>query len=164
MARSKRFLWLVVATAMMAPGRARGKARSYASAGPPVPPQKQARRRSERVLQSLPAKRSPCGRHSVEVRAGSVFVDGRRVHPADGAVYLLAPPTFRRDGGAVAWLERVAGEVRLVVVPELGPSIEPLPWALPTVAGDDQIFWTGARRVVVGPAMLAPRAVASWSD
>lgn len=164
MARSKRFLWLVVATAMMAPGKARGKARSYASAGPPEPHQKQARRRSERTLQTLPAKRSPCGRHIVEVRDGSVFVDGRRVHPSDGAVYLLAPPTFRRDGGAVAWLERAAGETRLVVMPELGRRAEPLPWALPTVAGDDQIFWTGARRVVIGPAMLAPRAVASWSD
>jgi hypothetical protein len=42
---------------------------------------------------------------------------------------------------------RSRGEARLVVVPDL-----------------DRVFWAGDRRVVVGPAVLAPRAIATWSE
>jgi len=33
---------------------------------------------------------------------------------------------------------------------------------LPVVSTDDRVFWAGDRRVVVGPAVLAPRAIATW--
>ena len=29
---------------------------------------------------------------------------------------------------------------------------------------EDQIFWAGPQRVVVGPALLVPRAVATWTE
>ena len=32
------------------------------------------------------------------------------------------------------------------------------------VSNDDRVFWAGDRRVVVGPAVLAPRAIATWSE
>jgi hypothetical protein len=99
----------------------------------------------------------------VEVARGAVLVDGKRVHPASKNVYVVAPPTWRRDGRAVAWIERSEGELRLVVVPDV-TSPQALPWTLPVASADDQVFWAGPRRVVVGPALLAPRAVASWSE
>jgi hypothetical protein len=105
------------------------------------------------------------GRHRVEVRAGVVFVDGWRVHPSDGAVYVTSPPTFRRDGGAVAWIDRAGAERRLLVLPALGPEHrEVLPWQLPAADRGDQIFWAGPNRVVIGPGLFAPRAVASWTE
>jgi hypothetical protein len=164
MSQHKRFLWLALATAMIAPGKARGKPRAYAAASPAPPPQKQARRRAERLLQNLGPLTSPCGRHAIEVRGGSVFVDGTRVHPDGGAVYLLGPPIFRHDGGAVAWLERTGGDTRLVVLPELGQPSEPLPWLLPMLSASDHVFWAGANRVVIGPQPLQPRAVATWTE
>jgi hypothetical protein len=162
----KRLMWLALATFMIAPGKARARPRAYAAAGPLPPPQKQSRRRVERgrLAQSLPPQASPCGRHVVRVSAGAVFVDGRRVHPSDGSVYVLTPPAWRRDGRALAWLERRDGETRLVVLPDVGRGADPLPWTLPAPAGRDQVFWTGPNRVVVGPDVLAPRAVASWSE
>jgi len=164
MAAKQRMLWLALATTMVfVPSKAR--ARTLASLGPGgAPPQKQPRRRGDRAPQSLRAVVSPCGRHAVEVARGVVLVDGRRVHPARGSVYLLAPPTWRSDGRAVAWIERGEGVVRLVVVPDVDAAAEALPWSLPTVTRADQIFWDGPRRVVVGPALLAPRAVASWTE
>jgi hypothetical protein len=106
---------------------------------------------------------SPDGRHVAEVIGGGVFIDGRRVRATEGHVYVLAPPTWRRDGRAVAWLERSQGETRLVVVP-LDEISDPIPWTLPAVSSDDRVFWAGPRRVVVGPAMLMPRAVATWPE
>jgi hypothetical protein len=164
MAGHKRFLWVALATALIAPSKARARARSYVAASPDGPPQKQTRRPSTRVAQTLAPIASPGGRHVVEVRDGGVFVDGKRIHPSDGTVYVLGAPTFRSDGGAVAWLERNGGETRLVVVPELGRRSEPLPWTLPALRADAQIFWAGVNRVVVGPELLAPIAVASWTD
>jgi hypothetical protein len=35
---------------------------------------------------------------------------------------------------------------------------------LPVVSTDDRVFWAGDRRVVVGPAVLEPRAIATWSE
>ena len=107
---------------------------------------------------------SPCGRHVAEVIGGAVFIDGRRVRAADGQAFVVAPPTWRRDGRAVAWLERSHGEARLVVVPALDESTEAMPWTLPMVSTDDRVFWAGPRRVVVGPAVLNPRAIASWPE
>jgi hypothetical protein len=158
----KRFLWLALATAMLAPGKAKARGRRYAAA--PLPPrQGQSRRLLPRVPQVLAPLMSPGGRHVVHVAGGSVFVDGRRVHPSTGNVYLVGTPIWRGDGRALAWLERSEGQVRLVVLPEIDPAVQPLPWELPTLVGGDQVFWAGPNRIVVGPALLAPRAVASWS-
>jgi hypothetical protein len=115
---------------------------------------------------------SPCGGHVVEVIKGAVFVDGRRIQTSasPGSVYLVAPPTWRRDGRALAWVERHEGSLsaELIVIPEVSESAGghpvPMPWTLPSVSRDDQIFWAGPRRVVVGPALLVPRAVATWSE
>jgi hypothetical protein len=86
------------------------------------------------------------------------------VHPSTGTVVVLARPAWREDGDAVAWLERVSGETRLVVLPTLSTWCEPLAWPLPRALGGERIHWAGARRVVVGPAPLEPRAVASWTE
>jgi hypothetical protein len=53
---------------------------------------------------------------------------------------------------------------RLVVVPDLDGAPDPLPWPLPGVSTDDRVFWAGDGGVVVGPAVLAPRAIATWSE
>jgi hypothetical protein len=158
----KRFLWLALATAMVAPGKARARGRRYASL-PSPPRQNQGRRLQARGPQTLAPSASPGGRHVVHVANGAVFVDGRRVHAVGASVYLLVPPTWRADGGAVAWIERSEGEVRLVVLPEIAPGAEPMPWVLPALPGGDQVFWAARNRIVVGPALLTPRAVASWT-
>ena len=158
----KRFLWLALATAILTPSKAKARGHKYA-VGPSPPRQDQSRRLHARVAQTLPPIASPNGRHRVHVSGGAVFVDGRRVHPASGSVYVMAPPLWRGDGRALAWLERNEGEVRLVVLPDLDPAAQPLPWVLPALPSGDQLFWAGPNRVVVGPALLAPRAVASWT-
>jgi hypothetical protein len=160
----RKLLWLALAGAMLAPGKsAKARARKYAVL--PTPPrQDQGRRLQARLPQSLPPVASPNGRHVVHVSRGAVFVDGRRVHPASGSVYVMGAPLWRGDGRALAWLERNEGEVRLVVIPDLhDPGAQPLPWVLPPLPSGDQLFWAGPNRIVVGPALLAPRAVASWS-
>ncbi len=166
MRRPKRFLWLALATFMVAPAKARARPRTNLASAALPPPQKQGRRRLERdhVQQTLPPVTSPCGRHVVSVVGGAVFVDGRRVHPDTGSVYVLVPPIWRRDGGAVAWLERGDGETRLVVMPEMGRATQALPWSLPAATAADQVFWAGSNRVVIGPGLLQPRAVASWTE
>jgi hypothetical protein len=161
----KRTLWLAVAAAMLVPMKAKARGRTVA-AGPPHDdtPNRQGRRRGERTPQILRPIASPCGRHVAEVIGGAVFIDGRRVRSAQGQAFVVAPPTWRRDGRAVAWLERSAGEARLVVVPALDESREAMPWSLPAVSTDDRVFWAGPRRVVVGPEVLSPRAIASWPE
>jgi hypothetical protein len=89
-----------------------------------------------------------------------VFIDGRRVHPALGSVEVLSEPAWRSDGNALAWLERAAGETRLVVLPEIAG--EPLAWPLPRALGRERLHWAGPTRIVVGPAELAPLAIATW--
>jgi hypothetical protein len=163
--KRKRTLWLAVAAAMLVPskGRARGR---MAGAGPirDDVSQRQSRRRGERRPQSMAPVVSPCGRHVVEVAAGAVFLDGQRVRSPDGGAFVIVPPIWRRDGRALAWIERSRGQARLVVLPAVDDGAELLPWSLPGVSPDDQIFWAGPRRVVVGPAMLVPRAVATWTE
>jgi hypothetical protein len=159
-------LWLAVAAAMLAPAKARARAAKTdgARTGRDDPPARQGRRRADRVPQVLRPIASPCGRHVAEVIGGAVFIDGKRVRAGEGNVFVLAPPTWRRDGRALAWIERSQGEARLVVVPEVDDDSPPMPWTLPAVSGDDRVYWAGQRRVVVGPAVLAPRAIASWTD
>ena len=163
---SNKSLWLAVAATIVVPSKARARAQPTRSMIDAKPAQRQGRRRETRVPQTLSRVTSPCGRHYVDVVAGVVFVDGRRVHPASGGVFLLAPPSWRHDGQAVAWVERQEGAAspQLVIIPAVGGQAEPMPWTLPSVSPDDQIFWAGPRRVVVGPTLLVPRAVASWTE
>jgi len=166
MGATNKTLWLAVAAAMVIPNKARARAVSTRSAAGPGTSQRQGRRHAAREPQSLPRVVSPCGDHVVEVIAGAVFVDGRRIHTSTGSVYVVAPPTWRRDGRALAWVERNEGSLsaQLIVMPSVGGDAEPMPWTLPTISIDDQIFWAGPRRVVVGPALLVPRAVATWTE
>ena len=160
-------LWLAVAATLLAPSRVRahhGKAMRTDDSAGAGPPQRQGRRQGTRRPQALPPVTSPCGRHVVEVAGGAVLIDGRRVHAAQDNVFVTAAPTWRQDGSALAWIERSGGQARLVVVPDLETGRETLPWALPAASTDDRVFWAGPRRVVVGPALLAPRAIATWSD
>jgi hypothetical protein len=157
-------MWLAVAAALLSPSKARAQTKTTARAGAGGPPQRQGRRQIARQPQSMPPLASPCGRHVVEVARGAVLIDGRRVRSPDGDVFVVAPPTWRGDGSALAWIERSRGEARLVVVPDLDGAPDPLPWTLPAVSSADRVFWAGDRRVVVGPAVLAPRAIATWSE
>lgn len=161
-----RLISLVLALGLAAPHKARARSRHDATLPPHAPPPtKQPRRRAARTgILSLPPSRSPRGHHLVEVDAGAVYLDGRRVHPALGSVVVLATPAWRDDGEAVAWLERASGETRLVVLPALSADAEPLAWPLPRALGAEQVHWAGPHRVVVGPAPLEPRAVASWTE
>jgi hypothetical protein len=162
-----RLVSLVLAMGMVAPSKSEARSRDTVGSGgdPPgtPPPQRQPRRRVARTgLLQYPPRRSPCGRHLVEIDGGAVFVDGRRVHPSQGSVDVLSEPCWRADGDAVAWLERVSGETRLVVLPDVAARGEPLAWPLPRALGRERVYWAGPTRVVVGPEELQPRAIASW--
>jgi hypothetical protein len=105
-----------------------------------------------------------CGRHTLEVASGAILVDGRRVHAGERNAKVLALPICRDDGRAVAWMERGGGQTRLLVLPVMDDPTVVLPWPLPAVGRDDRVFWIARTRVTVGPSLLAPRAVASWSE
>jgi hypothetical protein len=158
-----RLVSLVLALGMIAPDKARARPRPDGTPPPPEPPpERQPRRRAAHRtgLLQYPPRRSPCGRHLVEIDGGAVFVDGRRVHPALGSVEVLSEPAWRNDGNAVAWLERASGETRLVVLPEIAG--EPMAWPLPRALGRERLHWVGDSRIVVGPEELSPLAIASW--
>jgi len=162
-----RLLSLALALGLASPTDADARSRSSDSLEPPSgpPPERQPRRSARRTgILELPAVRSPCGRHVVEVDSGAVFVDGRKVHPALGSVTVLQTPVWRADGDALAWLERRSGETRLVVLPQIAATGETFVWPLPNALAQDRIHWAGDNRVVVGPEPLQPRAVASWSE
>src|SRR6188472_575535 len=129
-------IWLAVAAAVLLPTKAKARGRAEATAHRDDPVQKQARRRGERGPQTLRPVASPDGRHVVEVIGGSVYVDGRRVRRCEGDVYVLARPIWRRDGRAVAWLERSNGQARVVVIDGVDSRVAPLPLTLPAVAAD----------------------------
>jgi hypothetical protein len=164
MTTRKGSLWLAVAAAMLFPAKAKGRGRAEASPHRDDSVQKQSRRRGERAPQTIRPIASPCGRHVAEVIGGAVYVDGRRVRTSDGSVFVLAPPNWRRDGRAVAWIERSNGETRVVVIDGVDDRAAPLPLTLPTVAADDRVFWAGPQWIHIGPALLTPRAVATWND
>ena len=157
-------LWLAVAAALLVPAKAKGRGRPESTAHRDDPVQRQSRRRGERAPQTIRPIASPCGRHVAEVIGGAVYVDGRRVRTTEGNVFVLAPPIWRRDGRAVAWIERSNGEARVVVIDGVDDHVAPLPLTLPAVAADDRVFWAGPQRIHIGPALLAPRAVATWNE
>ena len=154
-----------MAAAVLLPAKAKARGRADAAAAHRDDPvQKQSRRRAERAPQTLKPVASPDGRHVAEVIGGAVYVDGKRVRTSEGPVSVLAPPIWRRDGRAVAWIERSNGQPRVVVIDGVGERVAPLPLALPAVAADDRVFWAGPQRLHIGPALLAPRAVATWNE
>jgi hypothetical protein len=110
------------------------------------------------------ALRSPDGRHTVAVAHGAVWLDGHRLRPPGHPVQVLTAPTWRSDGNAVAWTERGDGETRLVVVSQLGHGAEPMVWPLPRLAEQDRVHWSAPTKVVGGPSLLEPRAVANWTE
>jgi len=102
-------VWLAVAAAMLLPTKAKARGRAEASSHRDDTVQKQSRRRTERGPQTVRPVASPDGRHVAEVIGGAVYVDGRRVRTSEGNAFVLAPPIWRRDGRAVAWIERSNG-------------------------------------------------------
>lgn len=153
-----------MAAAVLLPAKAKARGRADTAAHRDDPVQKQSRRRVERSPQTMKPVASPDGRHVAEVIGGAVYVDGKRIRTADGNVSVLAPPIWRRDGRAVAWIERSNGQPRVVVIDGVGDRVAPLPLALPAVAADDRVFWAGPQRLHIGPALLNPRAVATWDE
>src|SRR5687768_16323379 len=93
---------------------------------------------------------SPCGRHVVEVVGGKVRLDGRDVEASGSTARVIVAPKWRRDSGAVAWVERVGAERRLIVLPAIGSRLTAISWSLPPAAGPEHIFWAGSNRIVVG--------------
>lgn len=110
------------------------------------------------------AQLSPCGRHTLVVRGGSVFVDGHRVHRPGERVQITATPVWRRDGAAVAWTERTNVGARLAVLVDVAKPETPMFWSIPSPSSQDHLAWAGPHRVVVGNNILTPRAVASWTE
>jgi len=157
-----RLISFALALGLAAPVRAAVRTPPHRGAGPqPKPRRAQPRRRGDRKpALTRVLLDSPCGRHQVIVERGEVFVDGQRVHAEGDPADALSTPAWRHDGSALAWLERRRGETRLVVLPSLGES--PLAWALPRTLGQERVHWADDNRVVVGPALLQPLAIASW--
>ena len=106
---------------------------------------------------------SRCGRHVVQFVAGSVRVDDEVVVSRASAVEIAIAPNWRHDCSSVAWVEREGMARRLVVIPTVGRGAQSLHWVLPLAAENDHIFWVGRSRISVGPVLLKPRAIASWS-
>jgi hypothetical protein len=119
------------------------------------------------------AARSPDGKRVAEVRAraaggDTIFVDGRRVWPADLDArhpQVIGRPSWARAGHAVAWLaHEPTGATTLVVALVGGASAgQALEWNVPSAALPARaIMWMGASKLAVGPREMEPRLVASW--
>ena len=106
---------------------------------------------------------SRCGRQVVEMVGGAVRLDGKPLRSSAAEGEILVAPAWRRGCSAVAWIDLRDAERRLMVVPSIGDGAETLSWALPPTRDEERIFWVGPSRIVVGVAMLQPRAMASWS-
>jgi hypothetical protein len=98
----------------------------------------------------------------VEVFAdGRVRLDGHHVLNREGQ--LLGVPVWRRDSRALAFLQRSPHGLQLHVLPDL-ETVRPLVWTIPALVERQlHLFWIAAQRVGVGPAVLMPRVVVSWT-
>jgi hypothetical protein len=110
------------------------------------------------------AAAASCRPRALQVVRGQVLLDGQRVHPGADRVRMLGRPIWRADRCAVAWIERRGPVTRLVVIPQIEGPPSALPWHLPAVSRADRVFWAARTRVVVGRHLLAPRAVATWTE
>lgn len=99
----------------------------------------------------------------VQFVTGSVRVDDEVVASGASGVEIAIAPSWRHDCRSVAWVERRGTDRQLVVIPTVGRGGQSLHWVLPPAAEDDHIFWVGRSRISVGPVLLKPRAIASWS-
>jgi hypothetical protein len=148
-----------------APDQSKGARAGGSVVSPDDTVQKQSRRRTERGPQTVRPVASPDGRHVAEVIGGAVYVDGRRVRTSEGNAFVLAAAdlaarrtcrrldrTQQRSGArgraSTAWTT-VSRRCRSRCRP---------------VASDDRVFWAGQQRIHIGPALLAPRAVATWNE
>ena len=113
-----------------------------------------------RSIWSVP---SPDRKHRVELcTSGQLALDGQRI-PLTGT--LLGRPAWRRDGRALAFLQRSgAGMQLLIVLLDVDP-LTPLVWSLPSLTTGTlrEVFWIGPQRVGIGEKMLVPRVVVSWT-
>ena len=116
-------------------------------------------RRRARANQSFT---SPDQQKVVQVtRKGRVRLNGRLVSSGPGRV--LCRPVWRKDSGALAFLQRSRYGMQLVVLPELDPR-HPLVWQLPSTADRlRKVFWIAHHKLGVGVKELVPRMVVSWS-
>lgn len=105
--------------------------------------------------------RSPDGRHWLwRAPSGALFVDGRSLGLSGRQV---GRPVWRRDGRALAVLQRKRHLLQLVVLADLEGS-EPLVWRVPTLVGmRPYIQWLGRQAVGLGSARLVPRVIFRWT-
>ena len=115
------------------------------------------------------AVRSPDGGLVAEVAprgsGQALQVGGRLLYPRTGSVRLVSPPVWSPDGRGIAVIEEgLGGTLLLVVVPRAGAR--PFVWPLPEL-GDGALLrptWIDARRISIGPSMLAPVVIVSWIE
>src|SRR5262249_7320742 len=92
----------------------------------------------------------------VEVRRGSVWVDGGRAWRGS----VPSPLVWSASCGAVASAgAHGAGRATFVVLLTAGPTV--ITWPLPQPAR--AVFWLGPTRVGAGASVLEPRAVGSFT-
>jgi len=117
---------------------------------------------SNEQRQVLKEVASPDGRHTAALtRRGRVMLDGRTVRSGPGQA--LAGPVWRRDSRALAFLQRTANGMQLVVVPGLDAAA-PLVWLLPSTAATlRKVFWISSRQLGVGHNEVVPKLVVSWT-
>jgi hypothetical protein len=106
--------------------------------------------------------RSPDRLKFVEVVAGGrVRLNGH--HLLSGPGLILGGPIWRQDSRALAFLQRSPRGLELYVLPDL-EAVRPLIWTIPPLVEKQlHLFWIAAQRVGIGPAVLMPRVVVSWT-